>query len=370
MTAAPDPRSIQQRASFDLIRYGSVWEDADILCQALKPVAAGARLLSIASAGDNALALLTLDPKEVLAADLSAAQLACLELRIAAFQGLSYEALLGFLGVSPDAGRLDVYQGLRKRLSPEALAFWDGKLEVIALGAIHAGKLEGFLRRYQGFLRWVHGAERSRALLLPKGRAARAEFYHRTWNTWPWRTLNRLAFSRRILGRLGRDPEFFRHASEDVTSGPTRRLDQALAQRPSHANPYLRYHLTGSYASGALPRYLRREHFLAIRRRSSRVRRFLGPVEQAPGDFAGFNLSNIFEYMDEGQHALTYQKLADKALPGARLAYWNLHVERPRPPAERARVVELARLSKSLHARDQNWAYRSFHVDQRRTRNQ
>ncbi len=45
-----------------VIRYGSVWEDADVLCEALAPVAPGGRLLSIASAGDNVLALLTLDP--------------------------------------------------------------------------------------------------------------------------------------------------------------------------------------------------------------------------------------------------------------------------------------------------------------------
>src|SRR4029079_3337101 len=66
-------RSIADRAAFDLIRYASVWEDADVLCEALAPVARGGRLLSIASAGDNALALLTLDPAEVVAVDLSAA---------------------------------------------------------------------------------------------------------------------------------------------------------------------------------------------------------------------------------------------------------------------------------------------------------
>ena len=79
--ASPDrtrERPIQERASFDLIRYGSVWEDADVLCQALGPVAKDGRLLSIGSAGDNALALLTLDPAEVVAVDLSLAQLACL----------------------------------------------------------------------------------------------------------------------------------------------------------------------------------------------------------------------------------------------------------------------------------------------------
>ena len=37
--ARPPDRSIEARAGFDFIRYGSVWEDADILCEALAPVA-------------------------------------------------------------------------------------------------------------------------------------------------------------------------------------------------------------------------------------------------------------------------------------------------------------------------------------------
>ena len=89
--------SIAGRAAFDFVRYASVWEDADVLCEALAPVAPGGRLLSIASAGDNALALLTLDPQEVLAVDLSPAQLACVALRVAAFETLDHDELLAFL---------------------------------------------------------------------------------------------------------------------------------------------------------------------------------------------------------------------------------------------------------------------------------
>jgi hypothetical protein len=51
------PDRIEDRARFDLVRYANVWEDAEVLCAALAP-AAGRRLLSIASAGDNAFALL------------------------------------------------------------------------------------------------------------------------------------------------------------------------------------------------------------------------------------------------------------------------------------------------------------------------
>src|SRR5688572_25134911 len=95
--------TIRCRADFTFVRYANVWEDADVLCDALEPVGRGGRLLSIASAGDNVLALLTLDPAEVVAVDLNPAQLACLELRLAGFRCLKDAALLVFLGIEPSA---------------------------------------------------------------------------------------------------------------------------------------------------------------------------------------------------------------------------------------------------------------------------
>jgi S-adenosylmethionine-diacylglycerol 3-amino-3-carboxypropyl transferase len=355
---------IEQRADWGFIRYGMVWEDADVLCAALKPVARGRRLLSIASAGGNSLALLSLDPREVLAVDLNPAQLACLDLRMAAMQGLEHGPLLAFLGVTEYDRRLQAYGRLRKRLQSASRDWWDGHRALIEAGIIHAGKLERFLRGYRWLLhRLVHPPERVRELLSERDAAGRANYVESVWKSRRWRWLNRLAFSRRLLGRLGRDPEFFRHAGKDVTSGPNGRLDRALASPRAHLNPYLTYHLTGSYSPRALPLYLRPGLFKALRRRLDRVRLHLGPVESAPGSYGGFNLSNIFEYMAPAQHQAVYGALLAKALPRARLAYWNLHVERACPPALRPRVRPLRRLSTALHRADQAWAYRAFHVD-------
>ena len=62
-------------ADFSLIRYAQCWEDADVLLAALDP-SPGAVCLSIASAGDNTLALLARSPARVVAVDLNTAQLA------------------------------------------------------------------------------------------------------------------------------------------------------------------------------------------------------------------------------------------------------------------------------------------------------
>ena len=107
----PEGSEIAGKAAFDDIRYAQLWEDADVLVAALatKP---GATLVSICSAGDNALAMLTLDPAKVVVVDLSPAQIACLEIRIAAYRCLEHAELLALLGARPATDR-----GFRNLLS-------------------------------------------------------------------------------------------------------------------------------------------------------------------------------------------------------------------------------------------------------------
>ena len=59
------------QCDFAVLRYGQCWEDADVLTEALA-VGPGDDCLSIASAGDNTLALLAGGPRSVLAIDAAA----------------------------------------------------------------------------------------------------------------------------------------------------------------------------------------------------------------------------------------------------------------------------------------------------------
>jgi S-adenosylmethionine-diacylglycerol 3-amino-3-carboxypropyl transferase len=361
-----DPSSIDTRASFSFIRYASVWEDADVLCEALTPVAANGRLLSIASAGDNVLALLTLDPAEVVAADLSAAQLACVELRIAAFRRLEHAELLAFLGTAPSERRIETYRSLRTELSADARAFWDARAEDVAAGIIHAGKFERYLRTFRTkVLPLVHPRRRIDRLREERTPAQQAEFYAGEWDTWRWRLLFRFFFSRAVMGRMGRDPAFFAQVEGSVGERILARTRYALTELPVRSNPYVAYIMTGNYPPEALPRYLRPEHFDPIRSRLDRVRLTQAPVEAAgEGRFDGFNLSDIFEYMPPREHARCYAALLDRSNPAARLVYWNLLAPRARPPALAHRARPLRATAESLHARDRAWFYGALHVDE------
>ncbi|HEY0159450.1 MAG TPA: DUF3419 family protein [Thermoanaerobaculia bacterium] len=343
---------IDQRASFDLIRYANSWEDADVLCAALRP-APGKRMLAIASAGDNAFALLA-EGAEVVAADLSAAQLALVELKRAAIRSLSDEDVLAFLGVRPSNDRQRVYRSLD--LPPETRARL--KEEDVAGGIIHAGRFENYFRLFRRYvLPLVHSRRDVERLLSPHEES----FYDEQWNTWRWRAMFRLFFSRFVMGRTGRDPEFFRYVEGSVAERIFKRAEYAMTVLPPHANPYLAFIFTGNYRD-VLPRYLR--NLAAVRRNLDNLTLVRGTIDEVEGRYDGFYLSDVFEYVDPATQAAMYGRLLASANPGARLAYWNLLVPRRVPEQFAGQVDELRDEAQALFARDLAFFYSAFVLEE------
>jgi S-adenosylmethionine-diacylglycerol 3-amino-3-carboxypropyl transferase len=99
---------IAKSADFTDIRYAQCWEDADVLLAGLD-IRPGDVCLSIASAGDNVMAMLSQNPGRVVALDLSPAQIACLELRVAAYRMLDHAGLLELIGSRPSGRREELY---------------------------------------------------------------------------------------------------------------------------------------------------------------------------------------------------------------------------------------------------------------------
>jgi len=359
---------IEARARFDLVRYANVWEDAEVLCAALAP-APGKRLLSIASAGDNAFALLAAGA-EVVAADLSPAQLALVELKRAAIRRLGHPELLAFLGIRrSEEDRRSIYEQLERDLPGQVRDFWRERLDQIAEGVAHHGKLEGYFRLFrERVLPLVHRRATVRALLEEKDEASRQAFYRRIWNNLRWRLLFRVFFSRFVMGRLGRDPELFRYVEGSVAERILQRTEYALTVLPPHANPYMEYILTGNFKR-SLPPYLRPEVYPCLRRNLDQLILFEGPIDDAArahqGDgFDGFNLSDIFEYLDPEASSAIYERLLATARPGARFAYWNMLVPRRLGAALPCRVRPLDDEAAALFARDLAFFYSAFILEE------
>jgi S-adenosylmethionine-diacylglycerol 3-amino-3-carboxypropyl transferase len=186
------------------------------------------------------------------------------------------------------------------------------------------------------------------------------------WNNRRWNLVLQVFFSNRTMGWLGRDPAFFEHVTGRLSDHVRRRIDHAAIDLDPADNPYLHWILNGRHGD-ALPMPWRLEHFDTIRDRLNRIEIRPGALERfvATGEKAdGFNLSDIFEYMDAPTFAAVYGSIVDAAKPGCRLVYWNMMVPRRVPKAYRARVRRLQAVEDRGKAADKAFFYSDFVVEQ------
>ncbi len=359
---------IVKRADFSQIRYAQCWEDADILLDGLA-IQAGDTCLSIASAGDNALAMLCREAGRVIALDLNPAQLACLELRIAAYRCLDHPELLQLMGSRPSDKRRTLYEKCHSALSKDARRFWEAHGTEIDHGIGGAGKFERYFSLFRRrILPLVHGRQRITQLLAGGDQVQRETFYDQQWNHWRWRALFKIFFSRFVMGRMGRDPSFFQYVEGDVANQILKHTHYALTALNPADNPYLQWILTGQHRT-ALPLALREENFDTIRERLDHIEWHLLSVEAYLEQHQGmpihrYNLSDIFEYMSKENYHRLLQRLIDAAAPQARLAYWNMLVPRHRPEFMAQKLQPLTALSQQLYACDKAFFYMAFIVEE------
>ncbi|MDD7969960.1 DUF3419 family protein [Roseinatronobacter alkalisoli] len=358
---------IEGKAAFDHIRYAQLWEDADILTEALGNCASGT-LVSICSAGDNALAMLTLDPAKIVVVDLSPAQIACLKLRIAAYSTLSHAEFLELMGARASTRRKALLARVVALLDQETRAFWNAlDKDVDRFGAGGVGKFERYFRIFRTwFLPLVHGRTTRDDIFVPRDRPGRQAFFDTRFNTWRWRLLLSIFFSRFVMGRMGRDKAFFDHVEGSPAQHVARRIHHAAVETDPSGNPYLHWIIKGTHGM-ALPMAWREEYFELIRDRCNRIEIRPGSLEAfiKTGELAhGFNLSDIFEYMSGPVFAQVYDSILGAAAPGARLVYWNMMAPRRVPPHLSARVTRLRDLEDELKARDKAFFYSDFVIEE------
>ncbi len=358
---------IAGKAAFDHIRYAQLWEDADVLVDALAGDS-GRTFVSICSAGDNALAMLMLDPQRVVVVDLSPAQIACMTLRIAAIRVLDHAAFLELLGARPSSRRGALLDRVMQTMDQPSQEFWQAqRAGVETYGAGGIGKFEHYFRIMRTWLLpLAHDRKTIDGVFQTREPAARRLFYDGRWNNWRWRLLLKVFFSRFMMGRLGRDPAFFEHAEGSVSDHVARRIVHAAVTLDPAQNPYLHWILKGTMGE-ALPLAWRAENYDLIRSRLDRLDVRRGAfedliVEGVRAD--GFNLSDIFEYMDEATFASVYGGLLEAANPSARLVYWNMMAPRRVPSAYRDRVTTHSDLEGRGKAMDKAFFYSDFVVEE------
>ena len=358
---------IEERAEFDQIRYAQLWEDADVLTAAFGEKS-GSTLVSICSAGDNALAMLTLDPAKIVVVDLSPAQIACLRLRLGAFETLSHSEFLELTGSRNSTRRRALLDRSLDYCDTETRTFWTNlgtQVEAHGIGGV--GKFERYFRIFRTrLLPLVHSRRTIDAIFEPRPSADRQAFFDKRFNTFRWRLLLNVFFSRFVMGRMGRDKAFFDHVEGSPARHVARRIRHAGVDTDPSRNPYLHWIMTGTHGT-ALPMAWREEHYDTIRTRLDRLEIRQGSLEAfiATGEKAdGFNLSDIFEYMSPETFRSVYGSILSAAAPGARLVYWNMMAPRRVPGDFALKVRTLEDLERKLAAQDNAFFYSDFIIEE------
>lgn len=357
---------LDTKVSFEMIRYSNCWEDGEVLIKGLN-TSPGSKILSVGSAGDNSFSLLTTNPELVIAIDINPCQLYLLELKKLCFRNLSREETMRFLGFNHDYKRLKTYKILRRDLSQAAKDYWDKKDNFIAGGVIHQGKLEKFFHFFsKRILPWIHRKQTIRNLLAKKNEYEQSEFYEKRWNTYWWRQLFKVFFSKYILGKYGRDPHFLNEVKVPVSTFILQKAARQLKSIESQNNYMLQYILTGSY-NHLLPHYIRAENYEIIKANLKNLIMIEGYIEKTIdlyGKMDAMNLSNIFEYMNVEDFTHVSKRLIESTVRGGNLAYWNLMVPRSISELHPTCSQYQKELSESLTKKDNGFFYNKFILDE------
>lgn len=358
---------LQQKVDFSLIRYANCWEDPEVLLKGLAPKS-GSKILSIASAGDNSFSLLTANPELVVAVDVNLTQLFLVSLKKAAIRHLDYEDVLTFLGFCEGTDRLKLFQRLKPELKTDVRQYWEQHTDVLVKGIIHQGKFERYFQLFaRRVLPFIHSKHHIEQLLAPKEESEQIQFYHRKWNTWRWRLFFHIFFSRFVMGRLGRDPQFLKEVGVKVSSYIFQKAEKQLKKVHAQQNPILRYNLTGDFGT-LLPHYLQPAHYDKVKSNLDRLviqQGFAEQVAQIYGQFDSMNLSNIFEYMEKKLFAETAEKLLQRLKNDGKMAYWNLMVPRRISDVFPSEISYMSPLSQELSEEDNGFFYNQFIVEQK-----
>lgn len=361
---------IEVRADFSKIRYAQCWEDADILLEAMN-IKEGETVVSIASAGDNSFAMLTKSPEKVIAIDLSNAQIACCEIRKACYKYLEYDEFMtigGCINMGVKEDRINIYNKIRDKLPDWVREYFDGNISYIENGFMNIGKFENYFRIFrEKVLPFIHTNKRINMLFEEKSTKEQEEFYYKYWANFRWNLVFRIFFSKAIMGKLGRDPEFYKYVTTSASDRIQLRSQYALINISNHSNPYLNFILRGHYNEAALPFSLRKENFYLIKDNIDKIEFRVTSLEDVLEDnikIDAFNLSDIFEYMSYESMTDVYKKIIDSSNKGTRIVYWNMLVDRKCPECFSDKIVRDVKKCKELLSRDKAFFYSDFVLEE------
>lgn len=316
-------------ADFNFIRYANCWEDANLLLGALD--IENRVGLSVLSGGDNTLAMLIKNPKRIVAFDVNKTQIHLFNLKKAGFKYLDYDELIDLLGVNDMSRSYDLFLTLEGRMEEESYRYFAEHPEFFRKGIVNIGKFEKYFQMFKKYVIPLFATKKQILKLASfENVAEQKKYYEEVVNNRRLNLIFNVFFGFKIMGRFGRDKSFYEHVENKKQSGQKFRehFDYGITHVANYDNPYMNYILTNKFAERCLPLYLREEYFGLIKKRIDRIEVVNSDLMGIDGKFDFFNLSDIFEYMDDEVFRINYERLLELSKRGSEIVYYNMQGKR------------------------------------------
>jgi S-adenosylmethionine-diacylglycerol 3-amino-3-carboxypropyl transferase len=373
---------------FSGLVYAQIWEDPVVDLEALD-LGPGSSVAAIASGGCNALSYLMADPSRVLAVDLNGHHVALNRLKLAAAKHLpNHAAFLALFGRPGGRANVALYEThLRAHLSEADQAYWDardwrGRRRVARYFAanLHA---RGLLGRFIGAghkVARLHGKDPRRMLAARDLDAQRATFESELKPVLRSRLVRFLVDRPSALYGLGIPPAQYKALLSSAPAGGTMadvleaRLERLACGFPLAENYFAWQAFGRRYAPGAdaaLPPYLARANFGALRARADRIELHHGNLIDAleaagPSSFDAYVLLDAQDWMGDDTLDRLWRAILASARPGARVIFRTAAEPSLLPgrlaPELLARWDYAEAESRAWTVRDRSAIYGGFHL--------
>ncbi|SDR53553.1 S-adenosylmethionine-diacylglycerol 3-amino-3-carboxypropyl transferase [Rhizobiales bacterium GAS191] len=365
--------------------YPQIWEDPVVDMAALQ-IRPGDHVVAIASGSCNILSYLTADPARISAVDLNGAHIALGQLKLAALRQLpDYDAFLRLFGKANSRDNVGAYDSLIKpHLDATSRAYWEarslgGRRRIAAFSDNFYR--HGLLGKFIGaghLLARIYGCDPGAVLKARNLSEQRVLFDRHLAPIFDKTFLRWLIRQPASLYGLGIPPSQYRSLSQDLPDGIAAVLRQRLERLACGFDITTNYFAWQAFGRGyamtgdeALPPYLQRRNFDAVRARADRVRlqqrsltEFL--KENPEGSVDCYVLLDAQDWMNDDDLTALWGEITRTARQGARVIFRTAADERLLPGRLPSSILDAwsydhARSREGLE-HDRSSIYGAFHL--------
>jgi S-adenosylmethionine-diacylglycerol 3-amino-3-carboxypropyl transferase len=377
---------------YSRLAYTQVWEDAELDLRALN-LEPGANIVTVASAGCNAIAYLSSSPAAVHAVDVNEAQLAVLDIKRQAIKHLvDHQSILAFLGKANSRDNRKRYQRhIRQHLSESAKHYWDSRTitgkpryQIFCDEAYQHGLLGNAIGVAHWLVKCLGGDLDKFAQANTQAEQIRAfnRYIAPVFDHPVFKFFINQPYSLYGLGiPLSQYAKLKKEAHIKGKAGVHKLIKDRVRQLACHyglnENCFAQQAFKRQYDSqseSGLPMYLQQQHYAKIRRNIDHIY----PHHSTLTDFLrtqpkaaihAFVLHDTQDWMDQRQMLLLWEQITRTAAPGAKVIFRTAGIQSPLednlPKSIQAKWKTDQEQNQRYHATDKSAIYGGFHLYQK-----